>query len=129
MKPGKVLVRGLSFRNRKTTRDDKYYAVRAAGGALNLEDCEVFNNGFANISVKESADPRITNSRIYNSKSSGVYFYQNAKGRLEDSNIYGNTYSGVSSSEGANPFVNRCKINRNGHIETGSTVRPGGNTQ
>ncbi|MBD0370510.1 MAG: right-handed parallel beta-helix repeat-containing protein [Pyrinomonadaceae bacterium] len=203
VKSGKVLIRGLTLRNRMTNKTDKYYAVTASGGELNLEDCDVtsaaltgvgiygagtkgfirrcrihdcaesgvyfyrnssglvedcdlFNNGFANVSVKEAADPTVRNSRIYNSKSSGVYVYLNGKGTVEDCRIYGNTYSGVSISEGGDPLVNRCKINGNGYnavyayknargtvqnsdltgnkqgpfdIETGSTVRMSGNTQ
>lgn len=203
VKSGKALLRGLTLRNRMTTKDNKYYAVTVEGGELSLEDCDitssaltgvgvygagtkafirrcrihdcaesgiyfyrnatglvedcdVFNNGFANISIKEGADPTIRSSRIYNSKSSGVYVYLNGKGRLEDSSIYGNTYSGVSISEGGDPFVTRCKINRNGYnavyaykngrgtvqnsdltgnkqgpwdIETGSNVRMSGNTE
>jgi hypothetical protein len=130
------------------------YFYRNATGTV--EDCDVFNNGFANISIKEGADPTIRSSRIYNSKSSGIYIYLNGKGRVEDSSIYGNTYSGISTSEGGDPFVTRCKINRNGYnavyaykngkgtvqnsdltgnkqgpwdIETGSTVRMSGNTE
>lgn len=203
VKSGKVLIRGLTLRNRMTSKDNKYYAVTASGGELNLEDCDVtssaltgvgiygsgtkgfirrcrvhdcaesgiyfyrnsegvvedcdvFNNGFANISIKEGADPTVSNSRIYNSKASGVYVYLNGKGTVEDSTIYGNTYSGVSISEGGDPLVNRCKINRNGYnavyayknargtvqnsdltgnkqgpfdIEKGSTVSMSGNTQ
>jgi parallel beta-helix repeat protein len=203
MKSGNVLVRGITLRNRMTTKDDKYYAITVAAGELRLEDCDitsgsltgvgvygagtkafirrcrvhdcaesgiyyyrnaaglvedcdVFNNGLANVSIKESADPTVRNSRIYNSKSSGVYVYQNGKGTVEDSSIYGNTYSGVSISEGGDPVVNRCKINRNGYnavyayksakgtvqnsdltgnkqgpwdIEAGSTVRTSGNTE
>jgi hypothetical protein len=203
IKSGKVLVRGLTLRNRMTNKDNKYYAVTISGGELQLEDCDVtsssltgvgvygigtrafirrcrvhdctesgiyfyrnaggsvedcdvFNNGFANISVKEGSDPTIRNSRIYNSKSSGVYVYLNGKGTIEDSSIYGNTFSGVSISEGGDPLVNRCKINRNGYnaiyaykngkgtvqnsdltgnkqgpwdIESGSSVRMSGNTQ
>jgi parallel beta-helix repeat protein len=203
VKSGKALVRGLTLRNRMTSRDDKYYAVTVEGGELSLEDCDVtsasltgigvygagtrafirrcrvhdctesgiyfyrnatgtvedcdvFNNGFANVSIKEGANPTVTKSRIYNSKSSGVYVYLNGRGTVEDSSIYGNTYSGVSISEGGDPVVNRCKINRNGYnavyayknargtvqnsdltgnkqgpfdIEAGSTVRQSGNTQ
>jgi parallel beta-helix repeat protein len=130
------------------------YFYRNATGLV--EDCDVFNNGFANISVKEGADPTIRGSRIYNSKSSGVYVYLNGRGRVENSSIYGNTYSGVSISEGGDPFVTGCKINRNGYnavyayknakgtvqnsdltgnkqgpwdIEAGSTVRASGNTE
>ena len=121
-----------------------------------VEDCDVFNNGYANISIKDGADPTIKNSRIYNGKSSGVYSYKNGKGTIEDSRIYGNAYSGVSISEGGDPFINRCKINNNGYnavyvykngkgtvensdltgnkqspwdIEAGSTVRRSGNTE
>lgn len=84
-----------------------------AGGIV--EDCDVFNNGYAGISIKGGADPVIRKSRIYNGKSSGIYSYLNGKGTIEDCNIYGNAYSGVSMSEGGDPFVNRCKINRNGY--------------
>lgn len=203
VKSGKVLVRGLTLRNRMTSKDNKYYTVTVSQGELSLEDCDVtsasltgvgvygagtkafirrsrvhdcmesgiyfyrnasgtvedcdvFNNGLANISIKEGADPVVRNSRIYNSKSSGVYVYLNGKGTIEDSSIYGNTYSGVSISEGGDPLVNRCKINRNGYngvyaykngkgtvqnsdltgnkqgpwdIESGSNVRMSGNTQ
>jgi hypothetical protein len=203
IKSGKVLVRGLTLRNRKTSKEDKSYAVTVSDGELRLEDCDVtsasltgvgiygtgskafirrcrihdctesgvyfyrgaggtvedcdvFNNGFANISIKEGADPTVRNSRLYNSKSSGVYVYLNGKGTIEDSSIYGNTYSGVSISEGGDPLVNRCKINSNGYngvyaykngkgtvqnsdltgnkqgpwdIESGSNVRMSGNTQ
>ena len=121
-----------------------------------VEDCDVFNNGYANISIKDGADPTIKNSRIYNGKSSGVYSYKDGKGTVEDSRIYGNAYSGVSISEGGDPFINRCKINNNGYnavyvykngkgtvqnsdltgnkqspwdIEAGSTVRRSGNTE
>jgi hypothetical protein len=202
VKSGKVLVRGLTLRNR-TTKDDKSYAITVSEGELSLEDCDVtsgsltgvgvygasskafvrrcrihdcaesgvyfyrgatgavedcdiFNNTLAGVSIKEGADPTVRNSRIYNGKSSGVYVYLNGRGTVEDSSIYGNTYSGVSISEGGDPFINRCKINRNGYnavyayksakgtvqnsdlsgnkqgptdIEAGSIVRLSGNTQ
>jgi parallel beta-helix repeat protein len=203
VKSGKVLVRGLTLRNRTTSKDDKSYAVTVSQGELSLEDCDItsggltgvgvygagskafvrrcrihdcaesgvyfyrgatgmvedcdiFNNTLAGVSIKEGADPTVRNSRIYNGKSSGVYVYLNGRGTIEDSSIYGNTYSGISISEGGDPFVNRCKINRNGYnavyayknakgavqnsdltgnkqgptdIEAGSTVRMSGNTQ
>ncbi|HEY0322540.1 MAG TPA: pectinesterase family protein [Pyrinomonadaceae bacterium] len=130
------------------------YFYKGATGTV--EDCDAFNNGFANLSIKEGADPTIRNSRFYNSKSSGIYVYLNGKGTIEDCNIYGNAYSGVSISEGGDPTINRCKINRNSYnavyayksakgtvqnsdltgntkgpwdIEAGSTVRQSGNTQ
>ncbi|MCA1557017.1 MAG: right-handed parallel beta-helix repeat-containing protein [Acidobacteria bacterium] len=130
------------------------YFYKSATGVV--EDCDVFNSGYANISIKEGGDPAITKSRIYNSKSSGVYVYLNGKGRIEDSSIYGNAYSGVAITEGGDPLVNRCKINNNGYnaiyayksakgtvqnsdlsgnkqgptnIDTASTVRMSGNTQ
>jgi hypothetical protein len=130
------------------------YFYKGSSGVI--EDCDVFNSGYANISIKEGGDPNITKSRIYNSKSSGVYVYLNGKGTIEDSRIYGNAYSGISTSEGGDPFVNRCKINNNGYnaiystksgkgtvqnsdltgntkgptdIDSSSTVRMSGNTQ
>lgn len=130
-----------------------YFYENAKG---TVEDCDIYNNGYASISIKEGADPIIRNSRIYNGKSSGVYSYKQGKGTVEDCSIYGNVYSGITISEGGDPFINRCKINRNGfnavyaykqgkgtvqnsdltdnkkgawEIEAGSTVRRSGNTE
>jgi hypothetical protein len=83
-------------------------------GKGTVEDCDIYNNGFSNISIIEAADPTIRDSRIYNGKASGVHVYENGKGTIEDCSIYGNAYSGVAINEGGDPYVNRCKINRNG---------------
>ncbi|HKS28029.1 MAG TPA: pectinesterase family protein [Pyrinomonadaceae bacterium] len=89
------------------------YFYRNSTGTV--EDCDVFNNGLANVSIKEGADPVVRNSRLYNSRSSGVYVYLNGRGRIEDSRIYGNAYSGVAISEGGDPVVMRCKIYGNAY--------------
>ncbi len=44
-----------------------------------------------------------------------MFVWQQGQGTLEDCDIFGNAYAGVESRTGGNPFIQRCRINRNGY--------------
>ena len=71
-------------------------------GQLVLENCDVTSDSLACIGVHGPlADPVVRRCKIHDSKSAGIFFYENAQGTIEECEIYGNTHAAVAISQGS----------------------------
>jgi hypothetical protein len=88
----------------------KEYGIVIPTGKLIVEDCHIWTDLKACVSVfGETAFPTIRNCKIFG-KIAGIYFYDKAKGLLEDSEIFGSEDCLVSISQFADPVVRNCDI-------------------
>ncbi|MGB0387600.1 MAG: right-handed parallel beta-helix repeat-containing protein [Ardenticatenaceae bacterium] len=79
-------------------------------GQGTVEDCEIFGNALAGVSITEGGNPLIRRCKIHSCKLRGVHVYQKGQGTVEDCEIFGNASSGVEIKEGGNPLIQHCKI-------------------
>ncbi|RMF28238.1 MAG: protein kinase [Cyanobacteria bacterium J083] len=91
--------------------NNSYFGVNIARGQLTLEDCDISSDSLSAIGVHGStADPIIRNCKIHDSKQSGIYFYDNARGTVEDCEIFRNTTTEIAIDGNSNPVIRRCRI-------------------
>ncbi|MCU1290024.1 MAG: serine/threonine protein kinase [Acidobacteria bacterium] len=111
MQTGKAIVRDLILQGRGARNGKAFFSVDIPGGELILENCDVTSDSLSCVAVHgSSANPSIKNCRIHDGADSGVYFFDNARGRLEDCEIYRNRNVGAAITQGANPFIKNCRI-------------------
>lgn len=104
----------------RQTGGEDCFGVDMRQGRLELEGCDISSQGFCCVSIQDSADPRLRRNRIHDSKSSGVFIFNNGQGTLEDNDIFNNAYAGVEISEGGNPTLRRNQIHDN--IYSGAVI-------
>lgn len=85
------------------------------GGRGTIEDCDIYENGLANVEIRDGGNPIIRRTRIRNGSAPGVFINSNGSGTFEDCEIANNAYAGVELTGGGNPVFRRCRINRNGY--------------
>ncbi len=111
MQTDSATVRGLTLRGR--TAPKPFFAVDIPRGQLILEDCDITSDTLAAVAIHGSmADPIIRRSKIHNSKSGGVFIYEQGKGTIEDCDIYGNV-NAVEIKDGSSTIVRRSKLHDN----------------
>ncbi|MBA3805999.1 MAG: right-handed parallel beta-helix repeat-containing protein [Acidobacteria bacterium] len=112
MQTDRATVRGLTLRGR--TAPKEFFAVDIPRGQLILEDCDITSDTLAAVAIHGSmADPIIRRSKIHNSKSGGVFVYEQGKGTIEDCDIYGNVNASVEIKDGSSTIVRRSKLHDN----------------
>ena len=112
MQTEKATVRGLTLRGRTSPKE--FFAVDISRGQLILEDCDITSDTLAGVAIHGSmADPIIRRTKIHNSKSGGVFTFDQGKGTIEDCDIYGNTNAAVEIKDGSNTIVRRSKLHDN----------------
>jgi F-box protein 11 len=87
-----------------------HFCVGIGQGRLDLDGCDISSQTQACVGIYGGADPRIRRSRIHDSKSGGLYIYENGKGTIEDNDIFGNALPGVSITTGGDPTLRRNRI-------------------
>lgn len=80
------------------------------GASSEIEDCEIFNNVLAGISVAGGARPNVRRCRIYGGKVQGVLVTENSSGLFLGCEIFANHDSGVCIMNDANPIFRKCMI-------------------
>lgn len=112
MQTDRATVRGLTLRGR--TAPKEFFAVDIPRGQLILEDCDITSDTLAAVAIHGSmADPIIRRSKIHNSKSGGVFVYEQGKGTIEDCDIYGNVNAAIEIKDGSSTVVRRSKLHDN----------------
>ena len=112
MQTERATVRGLTLRGR--TAPKEFFAVDIPRGQLILEDCDITSDTLAAVAIHGSmADPIIRRSKIHNSKSGGVFAFEQGKGTIEDCDIYGNVNAAVEIKDGSSTVVRRSKLHDN----------------
>jgi parallel beta-helix repeat protein len=99
------LLRGCKIHDGKSTGLFIYDLARGT-----IEDCEVFGNGLAGISISQGSDPTIRRCKVCNGKGSGLFVYEQGKGTIEDCDIADNTLPGIEVKLGGQPLVRACKV-------------------
>ncbi|MEN8219600.1 MAG: right-handed parallel beta-helix repeat-containing protein [Pseudomonadota bacterium] len=108
METDKVLVRGLSLRNRAGNG----YAVDIPQGKLTLENCDISSETLSCVGI-HGAEGIVSYCQIHDSEESGVVVYENGTGRIENCQIFGNALAGIEIKTGGNPVVQKCTIKQN----------------
>jgi hypothetical protein len=74
-----------------------------------LENCEIFNNLVANVSIEENSHPVLRRCRIHHGKAEGVAVYTGGQGTLEECHIFSNQRNVYSEVEKWPSLVN-CRV-------------------
>ena len=91
--------------------DSRLNGVLFTGGSKGtLEECEVFNNGWAGVRVEAGSDPVVKKCRLHHGQMSGVMIASGGVGTFEDCDIFANNYPGVVVREKGHPSLLRCNI-------------------
>ncbi|HEY0048538.1 MAG TPA: pectinesterase family protein [Pyrinomonadaceae bacterium] len=111
MQTDKASVRGLSLRGSGARGGKAFFAVDIPKGELILESCDISSDSLSCIAVHGvNSKPAIKNCRIHDGADSGLYFYDNARGRVENCDVYRNANVGVAITQGANPALANCRV-------------------
>lgn len=90
------------------------YAINISEGRLELEECDISNQGDYCVAIHNSADPRLCCNLIHDGIISGIVIYDNGQGILEDNEIFANNGVGISIRGGGNPILRCNRISHNG---------------
>ncbi len=111
MQTDKATIRGLTLNGAGKPNGKSFFAVDIPGGELVLENCDVSSDSLSCVAVHGgSANPLIKNCRIHDGADSGIYIFDNARGRIEECDIYHNANDNVAIARGANPSIKKCRI-------------------
>ncbi|MBI3039068.1 right-handed parallel beta-helix repeat-containing protein [bacterium] len=81
-----------------------------------LENCDIFENKFAGVEIKDGASLNIRNCKIHNQGSAnGVLIFNNSTGVIEECEIFKNKFAGIEITDGGNPSIKKCKIHNHDH--------------
>ena len=75
-----------------------------------FQDCDIYANEDVGFAVLERGNPTVTQCKIHDGKSVGVFVWQDGQGMFSECDIYRNTKSGIQVKEFGNPFVTGCRI-------------------
>jgi F-box protein 11 len=81
-----------------------------ANGQGVIEDCNIFGNGLAGVTIQDSGNPIIRRCRIYEGDSNGILVYDGGQGIIENCEIFNNINAGVEIRESGHPIIRDCKI-------------------
>jgi len=95
---------------RQAGGDGIWYGADITQGLLDLEGCDITSQTGACVGIHDGADPRLRRNKIHDSKTGGVFVYDDGRGTLEDNDISANAYSGVEITTGADPTLRRNQI-------------------
>jgi nitrous oxidase accessory protein NosD len=82
------------------------------------------SHAYSAIEVTEGGDCLIEESRIYEGRSSGIYFYKGGTGRVQDCALFGNANSNIVIATGSNAQITKSKLSESGYA--GVLVLEGG---
>ncbi len=75
-----------------------------------IENCDIYENGLANILIREHSNPTVKHNTIHNGYQSGIYVYEGGQGLIEKNEIYNNCHAGLATSEEGSPIVRNNRI-------------------
>ena len=115
MQTNKAIVQGLTLQGRGAKFGRSFFAVDISRGELVLENCDISSDSLSCVAIHGAyANPLINNCRIHDGADSGIYFFDNARGRIENCNVYHNRNVGAAVAQGANPLIKNCRIYEGG---------------
>ena len=92
-----------------------WYGIDISAGSPTLENLDISSQSLANVAIHGGADPVILDSRLHDSPESGIYVFDNGRGRIENTDIYDNAKTGIIVDSGANPTVLGNRITGSGY--------------
>ena len=78
-----------------------------------VENCNIFNNYFAGVQIREGGNITIRGCQIYDGKQSGIFVYDSGRLSGENCQVFNNFYSGMEILNLGNINLQNCQINRN----------------
>jgi hypothetical protein len=75
-----------------------------------VDDCEIFGNSAAGVSILEDSRPTIRNCQIHHGKQSGILVARGGRGTIVDCEIVSNGVADVSIKEEGDPIFHGCTI-------------------
>ena len=116
METDRATMRNLTLRGSGAKFGKAFFAVDVPRGELTLDNCDISSDSLSCIAIHGSwAKPIIRNCLIHDSADSGVYIFDNARGRIEECDIYQNANANVAITGGANPSIKNCRIFEGGN--------------
>jgi parallel beta-helix repeat protein len=111
MQTDRATVRGLTLQGIGKQNGKAFFAVDIPGGELVLENCDISSDSLSCIAIHgANANPLIKNCLVHNGADSGIYIFDNARGRVQECDVYHNKNVGVAITGGANPSIKKCRI-------------------
>jgi len=111
MQTDRATVRGLTLNGVGKQNGKSFFAVDISRGELILENCDITSDSLSCIAIHgANANPLIKNCLVHDGADSGIYIFDNARGRIEESDVYHNKNVGVAITGGANPSIKKCRI-------------------
>ncbi|HEX8288125.1 MAG TPA: right-handed parallel beta-helix repeat-containing protein [Pyrinomonadaceae bacterium] len=107
----KAILRGLTIQGRGAKLGRSFFAVDIPKGELLLENCDVSSDSLSCVAIHGAyANPFLKNCRIHDGADSGIYFFDNARGRVENCDVHHNRNVGAAITQGANPLIVNSRI-------------------
>src|SRR5262249_6604031 len=111
MQKGRASLKGLTLRSVGGRKGNKRFAFDLSQGQAVLEECDIFSDTLAGVSVHGSAaEATVRHCRLHGCGTSGVVFWERGRGTVEDCEITGNGVAGVLIRTGGNPVIQRNRI-------------------
>jgi hypothetical protein len=111
MQTDRATIRGLTLNGIGKQNGKSFFAVDIPRGELILENCDITSDSLSCIAIHgANANPLIKNCLVHDGADSGVYIFDNARGRIEESDVYHNKNVGVAITGGANPLIKKCRV-------------------
>lgn len=125
MQTERATLRGLTFRSRAGTRQQKHVAVDVPTGTLLLEDCLISCTSTVCVAVHgASAEIRFQRCRLHEGKTGGLLFTERAQGVLESCEVGGNAGAGIEVIGGSELTLRDCTVRESSGV--GVRVHTGG---
>ncbi len=101
-----------------------FFGVNIAGGALDLEGCDISSRGLACVGIQTGANPTLSRNQIHHGKAQGVLVVGHGRVTLEGNEIFGNGLSGVEMQGTSRTTLRRNQIHSG--VAAGVSVSDGG---
>jgi len=99
----------------RQTGGGSWYGIDISAGNPTVENVDLASQSLANIAIREGADPIVRDSRIHDSPESGIYIYDNGRGRIENNDIHDNGKAGITVDSGGRPTVIGNRVTGSGY--------------
>ena len=104
-------IQGLTLKTTQGSDSLTGAAVQISAGRSTLHKCSMTSAESVGLVVRgSSANPTLTQCKIFSCGKSGIFVYENGKGIFNNCDVYGNTLAGIEVKDGGDPQVTGCKF-------------------
>lgn len=75
-----------------------------------VEDCEIYNNLFSGMEIRQHSNPVVRNTRFYDGQQAGALIWSEGLGQFDGCEFLGHQMSQIEIREKGNPTIQRCSI-------------------